>query len=146
MAHHVSVTTAIGATAFTILFQVIHLTPGGIGVYETSMTSVLALGGLGADEALTLAVVTHGLKFAYSFTVARALRRRARRSRSCVARATGPKSASRLEIVVARTWNVVNEGKPFTPVFSLIVLLLAQPCRTPRTLAYWPRFGAALLA
>jgi uncharacterized protein (TIRG00374 family) len=60
----VSVTTAIGATAFTILFQVIHLTPGGIGVYETSMTSVLTLGGHGAEEALTHAVVTHAFKFA----------------------------------------------------------------------------------
>ncbi len=65
----VSVTTAMGATAFTILFQVIHLTPGGIGVYETSMTSVLALHGLqrgggadpGAGDArLQVRLLVHG--------------------------------------------------------------------------------------
>ena len=140
---NISIATAIGATAFTILFQVIHLTPGGIGIYETSMTSVLTLGGLGADEALTLAIVTHGFKFAYSFTFAAPF---AVNEAVSVLRGESdrPKSASRLEIVVARTWNVFNEGKPFTPVFSLIVLgLLALPHITES--AYWPRFGAALL-
>ena len=140
----VSVTTAMGATAFTILFQVIHLTPGGIGVYETSMTSVLALHGLSAEEALTLALVTHGFKFAYSFTVSVPFAVR-EAVLALQGHADKPKTASRLEIVVARTWNVFNEGKPFTPVFSvLILLLLSVP--SAFDLSYWPRFGTALLA
>jgi uncharacterized protein (TIRG00374 family) len=48
LAIEISFQVAAGATAFTILFQVIHVTPGGLGVYETSMTSVLALQGMPA--------------------------------------------------------------------------------------------------
>jgi hypothetical protein len=119
----VSLRLAIGATAFTILFQVIHLTPGGVGIYEASMTGVLSLAGLPMEQALLLAVMTHAVKFAYSYAVglpfflveAVALLR---------GRADRPKSASSLEIVVARMWNAVNEGKPFTIIFSLAMLLL----------------------
>ena len=139
----VSVTAAIGATAFTILFQAVHLTPGGIGVYETSMASVLALHGLGAEEALTLALVTHGFKFAYSFTASLPFA-----VREAVLALQGhsdkPTTASRLEIVVARTWNLFNEGKPFTPVFSVLTLLLLS-VPSVLDLSHWPRFGAALL-
>jgi uncharacterized protein (TIRG00374 family) len=140
----VSLATAVGATAVTILFQVIHVTPGGIGVYEASMTSVLALHGLPAEEALTLALVTHGFKFAYSFSVSVPF---ALVEGVGVLRggSTLPRTASRLEIVAARTWNVFNEGKPFTPVFSLL-LLLALALPHAADLAYWPRFAAALLA
>jgi uncharacterized membrane protein YbhN (UPF0104 family) len=139
----VSLTVAIGATAFTILFQVVHLTPGGLGVYETSMASVLALHGLGAEEALTLALVTHGFKFAYSFTLSAPFTVREAVS-ALQGRSDRPKTASRIEIVVARTWNVFNEGKPFTPVFALLVLLVLS---VPHAfdVAYWPRFGAAVL-
>ncbi len=38
-----------------------------------------------------------------------------------------------------------NEGKPFTPVFSILVLLLLS-LPSALDLSYWPRFGAALLA
>jgi uncharacterized protein (TIRG00374 family) len=140
----VSLTVAAGATAFTILFQVVHLTPGGLGVYETSMTSVLALHGLGADEALTLALVTHGFKFAYSFTASLPFAVR-EGVLALQGHSDKPKTASKLEIVVARTWNVFNEGKPFTPVFAVLVLLLLS-LPSALELAYWPRFGAALLA
>jgi uncharacterized membrane protein YbhN (UPF0104 family) len=140
----VGIATAMGATAVTILFQVIHVTPGGIGVYETSMTSVLALHGMPTEEALTLALVTHGFKFAYSFSVSVpfALGEGVAALRGSSDR---PKMASRLEIVAARTWNVFNEGKPFTPVFSLLLLLaLALPHATDA--GYWVRFGGALQA
>jgi len=140
----VGIATAMGTTAITILFQVIHVTPGGLGVYEASMTSVLALHGLPAEEALTLALVTHGFKFAYSFSVSvpfaliegvGALR----------GTSTLPKTATRLEIIAARTWNVFNEGKPFTPVFSLLLLfVLTLPHATD--FSYWGRFGLTLLA
>lgn len=124
---------AVAATAFTILLQVVHLTPGGIGVYEVSMASVLALGGVPPQAALTLALLTHGLKFAYSFTVAVpfALREGLRVSgalRGARARAGETRGASVFEIGMARAWNVVNEGKPFTPVFALgTALLLSIP-------------------
>ena len=62
-----SLTAAVAVTAFTILFQVVHLTPGGIGVYEASMTAALQTQGMPGGEALTLAILTHGLKFAYAF-------------------------------------------------------------------------------
>jgi hypothetical protein len=59
---------AIAATAATIVFQVVHVTPGGIGVYEAAMTAALAPYGLAADEGLLLATTAHALKFAYAFT------------------------------------------------------------------------------
>jgi uncharacterized membrane protein YbhN (UPF0104 family) len=65
----ISVETAIAATAFTLLFQTLHITPGGIGVYEASMTGALVAFGLAPDEALSIAVLAHAMKFAYSFTV-----------------------------------------------------------------------------
>ncbi len=68
----ITVPTAIAVTAFTILFQVFHVTPGGIGVYEASMTGALYAMGVPWQEGLALAVLTHGLKFAYSYTVAAA--------------------------------------------------------------------------
>jgi uncharacterized membrane protein YbhN (UPF0104 family) len=140
----VSLHLAIGATAFTVLFQVVHVTPGGIGVYETSMTSVLALHGVPAEEALTLAVLTHALKFAYSFAVGGAffvlegvslLRGHGDR----------PKSASSFEVAAARAWNAINEGKPFTVIFSLVALaLLSLP--DALSLEYWGSFAVALAA
>lgn len=33
------------------------------------------------------------------------------------------KSASRFEKVAARAWNLLNEGKPFTPIFTIGVFL-----------------------
>ncbi|WP_018130619.1 alkaline phosphatase family protein [Effusibacillus pohliae] len=50
------------------------------------------------------------------------------------------KSASWFEIIAARCWNVLNEGKTFTPVFVLSVFLLAN-----RFDVDWLRLGEALL-
>ena len=113
---------AIGATAFTIIFQAVHVTPGGLGVYEASMTAVLVSQGVPAGDALELAVLTHALKFAYSFTAGAAFALTEGVSLLRGRRESAPKRASRLEVLAARTWNVVNEGKPFTPVFTLFVL------------------------
>ena len=136
---------AAAVTAFTILFQVVHLTPGGIGVYEASMTVALQAQGLAAGEALTLAVLTHGLNFVYSFALGAPLgvlaftglpslgRIRASREDS--------KRARRFEIVAARLWNVLNEGKPFTPVFVAGTLVLLAVC-----LAVFRVFDAAAIA
>lgn len=64
-----SLTVAIGATAFTIAFQGFQFTPGGLGVYEASLTGILVLIGVDPAAALALALATHALKFAYSYLV-----------------------------------------------------------------------------
>jgi uncharacterized membrane protein YbhN (UPF0104 family) len=139
-----SLATVAGATAFTVLLQVVQLTPGGIGVYETSMTTVLVLQGVPADQALTLAVITHGLKFVYSFSFSPIFAVGEAVSLVRGRAEDDPSRASRFEIVSARLWNVLNEGKPFTPVFALGVLLLLS---LPQAFdpSYWLRFAAATL-
>ncbi len=147
-----SIAAAIAVTAFTILFQVFHVTPGGIGVYEAVMTGALYAHGVSWQEGLALAVVTHGLKFAYSYTVALAFTLTAAGrlpELNMIAKfrgsADGSKAASRLEIVAARVWNVFNEGKPFTPVFVVgNVALLSLPHLTDS--GYWPKAAIALVA
>ena len=147
-----SLAAAISVTAFTILFQAFHLTPGGIGVYEAVMTGALFAHGIPWEEGLVLAVTTHGLKFAYSYTIGLLFTLTALRNLPVLSplgrlrgSSDGAKSASRFEVVAARLWNVLNEGKPFTPVFTLgIIALLSIPHLTDGS--YWLRAGAALLA
>ena len=55
------------ATAFTIAFQGFQVTPGGLGLYEASLTGVLVLHGIDPGNALALALATHALKFVYSY-------------------------------------------------------------------------------
>ena len=148
----ISISAAIAVTAFTVLFQVFHVTPGGIGVYEASMTGALYALGIPWEQGLALAVLTHGLKFAYSYTVAAAFTLVAVRDVLPIkglgalrGSAEGDKHASRFEIFAARAWNVLNEGKPFTPVFTLgILALLSIPHLTDG--GYWLRAGLAFLA
>lgn len=144
----ISIQAAVAVTSFTILFQLFHITPGGIGVYEGSMTGALVLYGLGADEALAIALLAHGLKFAYSFTAGFLFGsveavRGGRINLGGVWRR--PKEATRLELLMARVWNVFNEGKPFTPVFVAgVLLLLSIPHLADPS--YWLRAGIALVA
>ncbi len=148
----ISIAAAVAVTAFTILFQVFHVTPGGIGVYEAVMTGALYAHGVPWQEGLALAVATHGLKFAYSYTVALAFTLTAvgklpelNPLGSLRGSADGAKAASRFEVVAARLWNVFNEGKPFTPVFVVSVLaFLSIPHLTDA--GYWPKAGIALAA
>ena len=147
-----SIPAAIAVTAFTILFQVFHVTPGGIGVYEAVMTGALYVHGVPWDAGLALAVATHGLKFAYSYTIALAFTLTAFRKlpelnplNSLRGSADGAKAASRFEVIAARLWNVLNEGKPFTPVFVLALLgMLSLPHLSDA--GYWPKAGIALAA
>ena len=147
-----SIAAAVAVTAFTILFQVFHLTPGGIGVYEAVMTGALYAHGVPWEQGLALAVATHGLKFAYSYTVSLAFTLTALRKlpelnplgsiRGC---ADGSRGASRFEVVAARLWNVLNEGKPFTPVFVVgILTLMSIPHLTDA--GYWSKLGIAIAA
>ncbi|TAK76220.1 MAG: glycosyltransferase, partial [Dehalococcoidia bacterium] len=139
-----AVSVAIGVTAFTILFQVIHITPGGLGLYEASMTGILVLQGMPADDALALALLTHGLKFGYALTVAPVCAIPAAVSIFRGRAADAPRRASRVEIAAARLWNVLNEGKPFSPTFALGVLLLLGTPHWAQA-AYWARAAVALL-
>ena len=147
-----SIAAAIAVTAFTILFQMFHVTPGGIGVYEAAMTGALYAHGVPWEQGLALAVATHGLKFAYSYTVALAFTLTAAGKLpelNPLARlrgsSDGSKAASRFEVIAARLWNVLNEGKPFTPVFVIGILgLLSIPHLTNAD--YWPKAGIALAA
>ncbi len=147
-----SVTQAIAVTAFTIAAQAFHFTPGNIGVYEASMTGALFALGIPPEQGLALSVLTHGLKFAYSYTVAAAFTLaavgvplRLKGLGALRGAADGEKEASRFEIAAARLWNVFNEGKPFTPVFVLGTLLLLGLPRLGDA-EYWTRAGVALLA
>ena len=65
-----SIAAAVAVTAFTILFQVFHFTPGGIGLYEATMTGAFYAPDVPWEQGLALSVATHGLIFAYSYTVA----------------------------------------------------------------------------
>ncbi len=58
---------AAAATAIAIAFQAAPVTPGGLGVYEASLTAALALFGVSPTIGLGLAVATHALKFAYAY-------------------------------------------------------------------------------
>ncbi len=147
-----SIAAAVAVTAFTIVFQVFHVTPGGIGVYEAVMTGALYAHGVPWEEGLALAVLTHGLKFGYSYTVALAFTLVAIRPlpgfnvlKGFRGTADGAKAASRFEVLAARLWNVFNEGKPFTPVFVIGILgLLSLPHLGDA--GYWPKAGIALVA
>ena len=147
-----SIPAAVAVTAFTILFQVFHVTPGGIGLYEAAMTGALHAHGVPWEQGLALSVATHGLKFAYSYTIALAFTLTAfgklpelnplSRIRGS---SDGSKAATRFEVVAARLWNVLNEGKPFTPVFVIGILgLLSIPHLDDGD--YWPKAGIAVAA
>ena len=147
-----SIPAAVAVTAFTILLKVFHVTPGGIGLYEAVMTGALYAHGVPWEQGLALSVATHGLKFAYSYTVALAFTLTAfgklpelnplGRIRGD---AHGSRAATRFEVVAARLWNVLNEGKPFTPVFVMGILgLLSIPHLADGD--YWVRAGIAIAA
>ncbi|HEX6989812.1 MAG TPA: lysylphosphatidylglycerol synthase domain-containing protein [Bacillota bacterium] len=151
---------AVAVTVFTVLFQAFHVTPGGIGVYEASMTGALAAAGVPLESGLALAVIAHGLKFGYAFAVGalfavvEALPRARRSGAGAGAHTAEPEPAreargfspaSGFEMIAARLWNVVNEGKPFTPVFVTGVILLLSLLHAAEP-GYWLRAGGAALA
>lgn len=53
------------------------------------------------------------------------------------------KRASKFEIIAARAWNVLNEGRPFTPVFVIGAFLLYH-IGDLGTAAFWEAFGLSL--
>ncbi len=61
-------TLAVGINAVTIAGQIFHVTPGGIGTYESVMSWLLQEVGFAMATALEIAIISHGLKFIYSYT------------------------------------------------------------------------------
>jgi hypothetical protein len=55
------------------------------------------------------------------------------------------KRASTFEIIAARAWNVLNEGRPFTPVFVVGTFLLYHAGNWGDP-SFWPAFAAAFAA
>lgn len=55
------------------------------------------------------------------------------------------KKASGFEIIAARCWNLLNEGKPFTPIFTIGVYALYH-MNAWGDGSFWERFGLGLLA
>ncbi|MBM7566532.1 lysylphosphatidylglycerol synthase transmembrane domain-containing protein [Paenibacillus sacheonensis] len=58
---------AIWVTGMTVAGQLFHITPGGIGTYETTMTASLGVLGIAGSAAYTAALLSHGYKFVFAF-------------------------------------------------------------------------------
>jgi hypothetical protein len=65
--HALAPLEALWANAFTIAGGPAYVGPGGIGGYESAMSYALARAGLAPDDALAVALLSHGYKFAFSY-------------------------------------------------------------------------------
>ncbi|MBP1963915.1 lysylphosphatidylglycerol synthase transmembrane domain-containing protein [Paenibacillus aceris] len=59
----------VWANSMTIAGQIFHITPGGIGTYESTMSGSLALLGVDGKDAYRAALVSHTFKFLFAFTL-----------------------------------------------------------------------------
>ncbi|BBH23854.1 hypothetical protein Back11_51990 [Paenibacillus baekrokdamisoli] len=60
---------AVWANGMTIAGQIFHVTPGGIGTYETTLTASLGVLGMAGAQAYTVALLSHGYKFVFAYLV-----------------------------------------------------------------------------
>lgn len=60
---------AVWVNSITVAGQIFQITPGGIASYEAVMTFALGAAGLGAEKAYSAAIITHGLKYIFTFIV-----------------------------------------------------------------------------
>ncbi|WLR56134.1 lysylphosphatidylglycerol synthase transmembrane domain-containing protein [Mesobacillus subterraneus] len=65
----ISFVQAIWVNSITVAGQIFQITPGGIASYEATMVFALGANGIAAENAYTAAVITHGLKYLFSFIV-----------------------------------------------------------------------------
>jgi glycosyltransferase AglD len=63
----ISLTGAVWTNSVTIAGQVFQITPGGIASYEAFMSFALGFIGFSFKEGYTIAILTHGLKFIFSY-------------------------------------------------------------------------------
>jgi uncharacterized membrane protein YbhN (UPF0104 family) len=59
----------VWANSMTIAGQIFHITPGGIGTYESTMSGSLVLLGVDGRDAYRAALVSHTFKFLFAFTL-----------------------------------------------------------------------------
>jgi uncharacterized membrane protein YbhN (UPF0104 family) len=64
-----SVLESIWVNSMTIAGQIFHFTPGGIGNYESVMSFALVGTGVSWQDAYTIAIISHGFKFVFSYLV-----------------------------------------------------------------------------
>ncbi|WP_028609268.1 lysylphosphatidylglycerol synthase transmembrane domain-containing protein [Paenibacillus harenae] len=57
----------VWANSMTIAGQVFHITPGGIGTYESTLSGSLAVLGINGREAYGAAILSHAFKFVFAF-------------------------------------------------------------------------------
>ena len=65
----ISFVQAIWVNSITVAGQIFQITPGGIASYEAIMVFALGANGIAGENAYTAAVITHGLKYLFSFIV-----------------------------------------------------------------------------
>lgn len=58
---------AFWVNSMTVAGQLFHITPGGIGTYETTMSASLAALGVSGTAAVSAAVVSHAYKFLFAY-------------------------------------------------------------------------------
>lgn len=58
---------AVWANGMTIAGQLFHVTPGGIGTYETTLSASLGILGMNGSEAYTVSLLSHGYKFVFAY-------------------------------------------------------------------------------
>nr|WP_241494418.1 lysylphosphatidylglycerol synthase transmembrane domain-containing protein [Bacillus coahuilensis] len=59
----------VWVNSITILGQVFQITPGGIATYETVMTYSLQMVGVHASDGFEISLITHSLKFIFSYAI-----------------------------------------------------------------------------
>jgi glycosyltransferase AglD len=64
---NVSFFEAVFANSLTVAGQVFQITPGGIANYESFLVFGLHLAGVAINEGYTIAVLTHAIKFGFSY-------------------------------------------------------------------------------
>lgn len=66
----ISFAGAVAATCIAVLFSAVPITPGSVGTYEVGAVLALVAAGAPPESAFAAAVLSHAMKFLYSFAVA----------------------------------------------------------------------------
>jgi glycosyltransferase AglD len=66
---HIQFIQAVWVNSITVAGQIFQITPGGIASYEAVMVFALGVSGIGVEKAYSAAIITHGLKYIFTFIV-----------------------------------------------------------------------------
>jgi uncharacterized membrane protein YbhN (UPF0104 family) len=66
---NLGVFSLVWANSVTIAGQVLHITPGGIGTYESTLSGSLVVLGISWKEAYAAALLSHTFKFAFAYVM-----------------------------------------------------------------------------